>query len=59
MNSMSVIKNWNELTPITKTFGTFYVKLIVQRVNNKTKNPNTWQLGKFTKVTFWHPIANL
>ena len=37
MNSMSVIKNGNVLTPITKTFGTFYVKLIVQSVHNKTE----------------------
>ena len=37
MNSMSVIKNGNVLTPITKTFGNFYVKLIVQSVHNKTE----------------------
>ena len=50
MNSMSVIKIENVLTPITKTIGTFYVRLVFQSFHNKTKIPDTWQLGKFAKL---------
>ena len=59
MNSMSVINIWNVLTPITKTIGTFYVRLVFQSFNNKTKIPDTWQLGRIKEVTFWHPIMKL
>ena len=56
---MSIIKIKNVLTPITKTIGTFYVRLVFQSFNNKTKIPDTWQLGRIKEVTFWHPIMKL
>ena len=42
MNSMSVIKIENVLTPITKTIGTFYVRLVFQNFHNKTKKSQVY-----------------